>query len=128
MRPKTALLGVSVSPGAVLATQGPQSPLGLLEWEKAQLAQNSISRGHLDTYLRFAESDGPQILAGRKCKVFPGDTNWPSPEVWRELNTTLNGALIKGVPASSVCYKATSNYDEAKCSALSGNWSFGFDR
>lgn len=58
-----------------------------------------------------------------KCKVHPGDAAWPKPGEWEQLNQTLGGALIKGVPAASLCYfNGTSRHDEAACTKLAGNW------
>jgi len=129
MKITNALLSASLHSGAVLAAAGPGTPPELFDWEKAQLTQDTTSHGHLDKYLKFHEGAQPSVLVDRACRVFPGDSDWPSADVWREFNTTLQGALIKAVPASSVCYKTEfNNYDVSRCNAVSGNWSTGFDR
>ena len=130
MRTASALLNISVLSGAALTVEGLLSPPDLFDWEKVQLSEGLISNGQLGSYLNFAESAQPSPLADRRCRVFPGDPDWPSADVWKDLNTTLNGALIKAVPAASPCYKQTAfnDYDESKCNAISGNWSGGFNR
>jgi hypothetical protein len=35
---------------------------------------------------------------------YPDSPSWPTPSEWSSLNTTLNGNLIKAVPAASPCY------------------------
>lgn len=58
-----------------------------------------------------------------RCQVYPGDPSWPKPAAWKQLNMTLGGALIKGVPAASVCYfNGTDRHDEAACTKLAANW------
>lgn len=52
-----------------------------------------------------------------KCRAFPGSEDWPATDEWDRLNTTLNGALLKPVPAASVCY-AGPNHDEDQCNFL----------
>ena len=107
---------------------GPPSPQGLFDWEKVQLSPDSNHQ--LGDYLKFDEATKTSALANRTCRVYPGDSDWPNADAWRELNTSSNGALIKAVPISSVCYKQTtfSNYDEEKCKTLSANWFSEVDR
>ena len=54
------------------------------------------------------------------CRYIPGDTGWPQPQLWSQLNWTVNGRLISTVPVGSVCHYP--NYDEAKCNELTTNW------
>ena len=51
-----------------------------------------------------------------KCKTFPGDSNWPLSERWSAFNTSLGGALVKGVPPAAACYEGEYE-DAAKCDA-----------
>lgn len=61
--------------------------------------------------------------AKARCKVYPGDPTWPKPGEWEQLNRTLGGALIKGVPAASICYfNSTRQHDVEACTKLSANW------
>ncbi|PKY03432.1 putative isoamyl alcohol oxidase [Aspergillus campestris IBT 28561] len=56
----------------------------------------------------------------RHCKYIPGDVGWPQPQLWSQLNQTVEGRLIATVPVGSVCHDPT--YDEAKCLAVTANW------
>ncbi|KAJ8120281.1 hypothetical protein ONZ43_g2971 [Nemania bipapillata] len=44
------------------------------------------------------------VYDGPECKVYPGTVDWPLESEWARLNSTLNGALLKPVPAAAVCY------------------------
>ena len=55
-----------------------------------------------------------------KCRYIPEDTGWPQPQLWHQLNRTVNGRLIATVPVGSVCHFP--NYDEAKCNDLTATW------
>ncbi|OAL00635.1 FAD/FMN-containing isoamyl alcohol oxidase-like protein MreA [Phaeosphaeriaceae sp. SRC1lsM3a] len=57
------------------------------------------------------------IISKPVCKTFPGDVSWPSSERWDALNTSLGGALIKGVPPAAACYAGEYN-DATKCAAV----------
>jgi len=122
MKMMRALLGLGIWSAAAMAA-GPKFPLELFQWEKVQLTESSASRS-LGANVKPLDGAPASVLAGKKCRVFPGDSDWPITAVWQELNTTLSGALIKAVPAASVCYKQTAfnNYDEAKCTNLSSAW------
>jgi hypothetical protein len=52
--------------------------------------------------------------------VSPGDKEWPSDSAWAKFNTTLGGALIKGVPPALVCYAGT--YDATQCAEVTDQY------
>ncbi|KAF2795938.1 FAD/FMN-containing isoamyl alcohol oxidase-like protein MreA [Melanomma pulvis-pyrius CBS 109.77] len=54
---------------------------------------------------------------GKKCKTFPGDDNWPSAERWSAFNSSLGGALVRGIPPAAACYQGP-YYDEARCAVV----------
>lgn len=57
------------------------------------------------------------------CKVFPGNSSWPSTLSWTGLELVTLGGLIKSSPMSQVCYtNGTDSVDEAACEALAENW------
>ena len=60
------------------------------------------------------------VHTARHCKYIPGDEGWPQPQLWSQLNQTVEGRLIATVPVGSVCHDPT--YDEAKCLAVTANW------
>ncbi|KAK3312534.1 hypothetical protein B0H66DRAFT_485854 [Apodospora peruviana] len=59
------------------------------------------------------------------CRVFPGDSRWPSKLVWFLLDLLTGGALIETVPIGAVCYPNSGVYDAAKCQTLKDNWTKG---
>ncbi|KAH8729009.1 hypothetical protein GQ44DRAFT_823760 [Phaeosphaeriaceae sp. PMI808] len=51
-----------------------------------------------------------------RCKVYPGDADWPSDEAWTQLNDLSGGRLIaEPTPLAAVCYPDQPSYDAAKC-------------
>lgn len=89
----------------VIATQPP-----LFEFEKTQLQENNSPSS---TIKRQA----------RKCKTYPGDQDWPSDLQWKDLNTTVKGALIRTIPEASPCYRNGTAVNSTQCQSLTGNWS-----
>ncbi|KAK3991448.1 hypothetical protein QBC44DRAFT_392928 [Cladorrhinum sp. PSN332] len=55
---------------------------------------------------------------GPRCKTGPQDASWPTAEEWNQLNKTLDGRLLKPVPAPAVCYPSQANYNPASCAFL----------
>jgi hypothetical protein len=78
----------------------------------------------------FKERDGRDPVAVRggggsnttACKVFPGDRDYPSPEVWSIFDLLTGGALIATIPIGAVCYRDHIAYDAAKCRDVLANW------
>lgn len=56
----------------------------------------------------------------RACRSLPGDTTWPSQSVWDQLNQTVGGNLLKGVPLGQLCHKP--HMDSGKCSQIQEQW------
>ncbi|KAI0503130.1 FAD binding domain-containing protein [Xylaria bambusicola] len=44
------------------------------------------------------------VYDGPECKVYPGTATWPNEAEWTRLNSTLDGALLKPIPAAAACY------------------------
>jgi hypothetical protein len=59
----------------------------------------------------------PASDSGRHCKTYPGDTDWPPNERWIAFNSSLGGALVKGIPPAAACYQGL-YYDEARCEVV----------
>jgi hypothetical protein len=122
----------TASPGATLTPEAGQVPL--FPYEEDQWSQELINglspsqrqlfafdtqKGNLPSY--GSNNTGNSSLA--RCKVNPGDSAWPKPDEWAQLNRTLGGALLKSVPAASICYSnGTQGHDGAACSTLAANW------
>jgi hypothetical protein len=47
---------------------------------------------------------------------------WPSAADWSALNSTVSGALVKGLPPASVCYPKQTNYNEEACAVVRSQW------
>nr|A0A0C6E5D0.1 RecName: Full=FAD-linked oxidoreductase orf1; AltName: Full=Betaenone biosynthesis cluster protein B; AltName: Full=FAD-dependent BBE enzyme-like protein; Flags: Precursor [Neocamarosporium betae]BAQ25462.1 putative FAD binding domain protein [Neocamarosporium betae] len=61
------------------------------------------------------------------CKVIPGDTAWPSRQIWSQLNDTLDGRLIQSTPQAAVCrpggYGSISE-NGTECTTLKEDWDY----
>ena len=55
------------------------------------------------------------------CKVFPGDSSWPSPHAWDVLNQATGNSLTASVPRASSCYDGP-EYDPKDCEYLTSKW------
>ncbi|KAF9523813.1 FAD/FMN-containing isoamyl alcohol oxidase-like protein MreA [Crepidotus variabilis] len=87
-------------------------------YEQIQLTDKDTV-GNVD--VKFGSTAGP--AASGDCKIFPGDTNWPSETRWAAFNTTLGGALIKTLAPASPCYANQPNYNPTECSTIRSQFS-----
>jgi hypothetical protein len=128
----TALPSVTLVPEA---GHVPLFPFEEEQWTQAALKKLGKSQQRLFKFDKARSTDDvPENSPGHgstpgthgdeaRCKVYPGDKAWPKPAEWKQLNKTLGGALVKGVPQASVCYfNGTSKHDEAGCTGLTANW------
>lgn len=94
----------------------------LFESEKVQLTDGDLES--LDPALRapfaFGSSRRP-LRHNSRCKVYPGDGDWPSEPVWGALKKLAGGAVVKPHPQATVCYDGPF-YDGAKCAELTAGW------
>lgn len=67
-------------------------------------------------------TSGTKATNTTTCKVFPGDSKWPTDAQWTELNQTAKGSLIKTVPIGAPCYPGPL-YDAKRCEYLIAQWS-----
>ena len=56
------------------------------------------------------------------CKCTPGDSCWPSTQIWTLLNATVSGALIKTTPIAISCYPGA-RQNAAQCQNIDNSWS-----
>ncbi|KAI0891084.1 hypothetical protein F4806DRAFT_337578 [Annulohypoxylon nitens] len=61
-----------------------------------------------------------QVPTNPTCRFLPGDNGWPNPRIWSELNETVSGRLVTGVPLGKPCYEA--DYNSATCVGLQDEW------
>lgn len=62
----------------------------------------------------------PQVSASAACRSFPGDTTWPTEDVWSQFNGTIDGRLVKTVPLGAPCHAP--NYNSETCAVLKDGW------
>ena len=83
-----------------------------------------FNRGDIDV-TGSATTTPDYTLAGTdNCKIFPGDTQWPSDDDWEALDAATDGPLLKPLPQAHVCYSnGTGNpVDNATCQTLTDSW------
>ncbi|KAK7961172.1 hypothetical protein PG988_012386 [Apiospora saccharicola] len=72
-----------------------------------------------------AAASTPSSPSTFSCRVLPGDADWPTPQDWQDLNSTVGGRLIEAVPRESVCHDAPYNrYDAGACAELQKTFDF----
>ncbi|KAL4953782.1 hypothetical protein BDW69DRAFT_184166 [Aspergillus filifer] len=104
--------------GSTVASDG----RGYFDYETVQVLPSDLqSLNHSEAALFKFGSSNDQVQNSSHCKVFPGDSSWPSSAKWSLLNNVTGGALIKGVPRASTCYTGTL-YDAADCEYLTTEW------
>jgi hypothetical protein len=104
----TALLAASTSASPLLSAS-----LGLRGLD-VDVDLNDISSSLKSLFLPNT-SPIPSANSSR-CKVYPGDANWPSDDAWSHLNALTNNRLIADpTPLAAVCYPSQPTYDAAKC-------------
>jgi len=118
---------------------GPAAPNPLFPYEENPLTDKSLrdlvkkqKLGKYSDLFAFEGKDNkpsPDRLKSGRCRVFPGDKDWPSPEKWDAFDKILSaagkvprGALIDTIPSAASCYKNLGVYDEAKCAAVTANF------
>ncbi len=122
----TVLLSLSAL-CAGLAQCSSHMPLGLFPFEKVQLEPTGVAGSRV----RFHADDTPPASATTaKCKAFPGGTDWPHDDAWKELASVLNGTLLRPAPVASVCYNGTAyaNFNATSCANIVRGWATEFIR
>ena len=56
------------------------------------------------------------------CKTTPSDARWPSYDACRALNASIDGALVRTVPAGSGCYTNGSFDSAIPCMVAEDGW------
>ncbi|KGO48556.1 FAD linked oxidase, N-terminal [Penicillium expansum] len=113
--------------GARVGQVSPASVAGapLFDGEKFQLTDHDIAKlsQHQSALVKFgSEGSDKTTQPTGKCKVFPGDHQWPSQSEWSTLDSLLGGALIKTVPLAASCYSSWPEYDSEECERISSQW------
>lgn len=79
--------------------------------------------------IAVGRSSESRLSSQNKCRIIPGDASWPSPNIWQQLNKTVDGKLIATVPIAAACHttlfgQSNSLFDQDACNALRDNWHF----
>lgn len=75
--------------------------------------------------LSLAEASAITIRSAPICKVTPHDESWPSDSDWQSLNITINGSLLRTVPAASACWYDNSFNSPISCDTATNKWTNG---
>lgn len=67
----------------------------------------------------------PLQAAPPSCKSTPLDSSWPSGDDWALLNSTIDGSLIRSVPAASACWAGNPFGSAITCETAIDKWSNG---
>jgi hypothetical protein len=59
------------------------------------------------------------------CKSTTHDASWPSESDWNSLNSSINGFLLRTVPAASSCWSGNPFGSTISCNTTNENWSNG---
>jgi hypothetical protein len=59
------------------------------------------------------------------CKVTPRDASWPSDSDWASLNATIDGSLLRTVPAASACWAGSPFGSHVSCDTATEKWTNG---
>ncbi|KAF4909239.1 FAD-linked oxidoreductase ZEB1 [Colletotrichum fructicola] len=126
------LVGISndrIAPAAeLIAVNAAASGIEYLDFETSQLTDKVLANltsydiGDASVFDFGDEGDVTGKRAARSCKVFPGDSAWPSSATWSLFDLLTGSALVDGVPSAAVCYKDWPQYDEAKCAEVTAQW------
>ena len=68
-------------------------------FESIQLKEKDI-----EIFSAIAFADRYNSPPKADCKAFPGTKQWPVEDVWAQLNSSLDGALLKPAIPASACY------------------------
>ncbi|KAF9738247.1 hypothetical protein PMIN04_001604 [Paraphaeosphaeria minitans] len=80
-----------------------------------------ITPASWDVRSLFLSKTAPNNTSSR-CKVYPGDRNWPSDEAWANLNKRVDNRLLdRPEPLASVCYSGA-RYNAEECVKVTAHW------
>ncbi|POS73269.1 hypothetical protein DHEL01_v208343 [Diaporthe helianthi] len=65
------------------------------------------------------------VLPGPKCKSTPSDASWPSTAEWTSLNASIDGRLLRTVPAASSCWPGNPFGSTIDCQNVRDGWRNG---
>lgn len=75
--------------------------------------------------LLLASPAAAAVLAGQKCRSTLSDASWPSTAEWASLNTSIDGRLLRTVPAASSCWPGNPFGSTIDCQEVTNGWGNG---
>ncbi|KAI2628458.1 FAD-binding domain-containing protein [Hypoxylon sp. NC1633] len=90
---------------------------------KFAFEDEQLTNADIDDFSDVAFGDTSALVSlddAADCKAYPGTTDWPLEQDWSRLNSSLGGALVRGIPPAAVCYDGPFK-DAAACTFLSVN-------
>ncbi|OJJ38346.1 hypothetical protein ASPWEDRAFT_105839 [Aspergillus wentii DTO 134E9] len=76
----------------------------------------------LTSVLALSSVVGAASSNSTNCRCFPGDSCWPSQDVWSSFNKTVDGQLVATVPLGKPCHSPS--YDAGVCNSLRDKWEY----
>lgn len=76
-------------------------------------------------HILLASPAAAAILAKQNCRATPSDASWPSTEEWASLNASIDGTLLRTVPAASSCWPGNPFGSKLDCEDVSNGWGNG---
>ncbi|TFK32570.1 hypothetical protein BDQ12DRAFT_707610 [Crucibulum laeve] len=111
-----SVLHGSLAASALVSTGPADSRLDI---EKTVLIDSEVS---LYPDLAFEDVHLQDIASRRKCRVFPGDPDWPSSASWNQLKALVGDNLVMPDPIGKVCYTGR-EFDANACATVEQQWS-----
>ncbi|KAM7187069.1 6-hydroxy-D-nicotine oxidase [Naviculisporaceae sp. PSN 640] len=108
--------------------------LPLFLYEENSLTEDSLkslvestgvsSNAELFTFAARTKDNAKDKLKPGTCRVFPGDSSWPSESAWRDFSKLLGpkNALIETIPLAAPCYRDSDGLGPERCAAIQENW------
>ncbi|PSN65436.1 FAD/FMN-containing isoamyl alcohol oxidase-like protein MreA [Corynespora cassiicola Philippines] len=126
-KPDTSILcAILLFSSNVFASKSAFTKAKLFDYETKQLTEDFLESLSTEEQLSFGfvdnAVDSGDFLPSGKCKVFPGDEDWPTNEIWDKFNELTDDSLVPTVPIAAPCYKNWDVYDEAKCAEITENY------
>jgi hypothetical protein len=118
-----------IPPAAATVSAESAAGVELFRNEAIQLTPAVVSglNGYeaLDQYASlFTFGNGSNSEATGDCKTYPGDTLWPSEDLWAIFDELLGNAISPIVPIASPCYEVSvyDNFDTSVCASVTAGW------
>lgn len=105
------------------ATPFPAEPVQLTDGVLADVT-DAIQNDTVSSIFTFTSTDSSSISKRslHRCKVMPGDRDWPCDLIWEIFSLLLGNRLVKTTPLAAYCYPDWPEYDAGKCASITAQW------